>query len=215
MKALIVYGGWEGHDPEGVSAFLESLLKTEGFQTRRTPDLNTLADESAMEGVSLVVPVITMAEPPNITALLKAIENGTGLAGCHGGMCDAFRSSSEWQFLTGGQFVAHPGDILPYRVEVKDWEHPITKGLDDFDVETEQYYLHVDPAIQVLATTRAPIADGPHTENPQVDMPVVWTKRWDKGRVFYNAIGHSLADLEAPAPRELMRRGMLWAAGSL
>jgi len=212
MKALIVYGGWEGHDPEGVSAFLERLLKSEGFETHRTDDLNALGNEQSLQGASLIVPVITMAEPPNLAPLFKAVENGAGIAGCHGGMCDSFRNNTEWQFLTGGQFVAHPGDILPYRVQVKDHEHPITQGLQDFDVETEQYYMHVDPAIHVLLTTRAPQAPGPHA---QVEMPVAWTKRWGAGRVFYSALGHSLADLEAPAPGELMRRGMLWAAGRL
>jgi type 1 glutamine amidotransferase len=215
MKALIVYGGWEGHDPQGVSAFLEGLLKAEGFQTNRTDDLKALGDQAALTGVNLVVPVVTMAEAPNLSALFEAIEQGAGIAGCHGGMCDAFRASSEWQFLTGGQFVAHPGDIVPYRVQVKDRTHPVTQGLDDFDVETEQYYMHVDPAIHVLATTRAPMAEGPHRQNPDVDMPVAWTKRWGNGRVFYSALGHCLADLQAPAPRELMRRGMLWAAGRL
>ena len=211
MKALIVYGGWEGHDPEGVSGFLEGLLQTEGFETHRTPDLNALGDEQVLEGMSLVVPVVTMADPPDLRALFTAVENGAGIAGCHGGMCDSFRANSEWQFLTGGQFVAHPGDIMPYRVHIADREHPVTRGLEDFDVETEQYYMHTDPAIHVLATTRS----GPHLQNPAVEMPVAWTKRWGSGRVFYSALGHCLADLQAPAPRELMRRGMLWAAGRL
>jgi len=210
MKALIVYGGWDGHDPEGVSEFLEGLLKDEGFATKRTGDLGALGDEGMLEGKQLIVPVATMAEAPAFGPLLKAIENGAGIAGCHGGMCDAFRGSTEWQFLTGGQFVAHPGNIMAYRVQIADREHPITQGLEDFDVETEQYYMHVDPAIHVLATTRS----GPHSGNPAVEMPVAWVKRWGLGRVFYSALGHCLADLEAPGPRELMRRGMLWAAGA-
>ena len=215
MKALVVYGGWEGHDPDGVSAFLENILREEGFETERTGEIAALGDPDRLADKNLIVPVITMAEAPNLAALFTSIENGTGIAGCHGGMCDAFRNSSEWQFLTGGQFVAHPGNILPYRVQISDREHAITQGVDDFDVETEQYYMHIDPAIHVLATTRAPMAAGPHSQNPEVDMPVAWTKRWGAGRVFYSALGHCLADLQAEGPRELMRRGMLWAAGRL
>jgi hypothetical protein len=217
MNALIVYGGWEGHDPEGVSSFLEGLLQDEGFKTTRTADVEALSDSERLKGIDLVVPVVTMAQaPPNgFGALFEAIENGTGLAGCHGGMCDSFRSSSEWQFLTGGQFVAHPGDITRYRVEISDHEHSITFGMRDFEVETEQYYMHVDPALHVLATSRAPAIEGPFSQNPRVDMPVSWVKRWGAGRVFYLALGHSVEDLEAEGPRELMRRGMLWSSGSL
>jgi type 1 glutamine amidotransferase len=216
MEALIVYGGWEGHDPAGVSAFLESLLSAEGFEVVRTPDVDALADDR-LEGVDVIVPVVTMGDPPakGFERLLSAIEGGVGIAGCHGGMCDAFRGSSEWQFLTGGQFVAHPGDSVRYRVSVADREHPVMQGVDDFEAETEQYYMHIDPAIHVLAETGAPPVEGPFSSNPRVKMPVAWTKHWGKGRVFYFAIGHSLADLEAQAPREIMRKGMLWAAGRL
>jgi type 1 glutamine amidotransferase len=214
-SALIVYGGWQGHDPEGVSAFLESLLRDHGFETDRTDEISALADPDRLSGKDLVVPVVTMADPPEqgFAALLNAAQNGAGLAGCHGGMCDSFRTNTDWQFLTGGQFVAHPGDTLSYTIQIKDREHPITRGVDDFRVETEQYYMHVDPANHVLATTRAPIAAGPYSSNEAVDMPVAWTRQWGRGRVFYFEIGHALTDLESPSARRLMLQGMLWAAG--
>jgi type 1 glutamine amidotransferase len=130
-------------------------------------------------------------------------------------MCDAFRDNTEWQFLTGGQWVAHPGnDGVEYRVRIRRGSSPITEGIGDFSVRTEQYYLHVDPAVDVLATTRFPVADGPHATNGEVDMPVVWTKRWGRGRVFYNSLGHQAAVFGTPEARELMRRGFLWAAQS-
>jgi type 1 glutamine amidotransferase len=129
-------------------------------------------------------------------------------------MCDSFRDATEWQFMTGGQWVAHPGnDGTQYRVNITDKEHPITAGLPDFDVASEQYYLHVDPAVKVLASTRFPVADGPHVGNGPVDMPVVWTKVYGQGRVFYNSLGHQ-ANIVASEPcLTLMRRGFLWAAG--
>src|SRR5690606_32183816 len=111
-------------------------------------------------------------------------EHGVGIAGCHGGMCDAFRGSTEWQFMTGGQWVAHPGDTGgSYYVEMNPSEpHEITDGIADFKVTSEQYYLHVDPGVKVLATCRFPAsgADGPHTANP-CDMPTVWTKMYGQG----------------------------------
>jgi hypothetical protein len=148
--------------------------------------------------------------------VFKAVlEHGIGMAGCHGGMCDAFRADTEWQFMTGSQWVAHPGnDGVRYPVVINPAiPHEITAGLPDFEVVSEQYYLHVDPGVKVLATTPFPIpgVDGPHVENP-CNMPVVYTKMYGKGRVFYNALGHHADVLEAEVPRELMRRGFLWAA---
>jgi type 1 glutamine amidotransferase len=143
----------------------------------------------------------------------NAVKSGVGLAGCHGGMCDAFRNECEWQFMTGGQFVGHPGnDGTKYRVRIGPGKSPITEGISDFDVSSEQYYMHVDPAVKVLATTRFPVADGPHVTNGEVDMPVVWTKMYGKGRVFYNSLGHSAAIAKSEPNLTLMRRGFLWAA---
>jgi type 1 glutamine amidotransferase len=129
-------------------------------------------------------------------------------------MCDAFRNSTDWQFMTGGQWVAHPGnDGTEYTVHICHGSSPITEGLSDFTIVSEQYYLHVDPAIEVLATTRFPVADGPHVSNKPVDMPVAWTKYWGRGRVFYCSLGHRDNVFEKyPEASLLMERGMLWAA---
>jgi type 1 glutamine amidotransferase len=211
-NVLIIWGGWEGHEPEAVARLFEDMLLAEGFAVDVSDSLDAFADASAYD---LIVPIVTMGTitDEQLRPVLSAVEAGVGLAGCHGGMCDAFRECTEWQFMTGGQWVAHPGDDgVTYRVEVRDKEHEITRGIDDFDVSSEQYYMHVDPAVHVLATTRFPVADGPHAGNGKVDMPVAWTKMWGKGRVFYCSLGHKREVLEAAPVRELMRRGFLWSA---
>jgi type 1 glutamine amidotransferase len=146
---------------------------------------------------------------------MRAVEAGVGLSGCHGGMCDAFRMDTEWQFMTGGQWVAHPGnDMVKYRVTIdRSNPHPITDGLPDFDVVSEQYYLHTDPCNNVLAYTEFPnaVAPGPHDRNNGL-VPQVWTRSWGEGRVFYTALGHHRDTLEPETPREMVRRGCLWAA---
>jgi type 1 glutamine amidotransferase len=177
--------------------------------------LDSFRDEAKLMGLSLIVPVWTMGRiaPEQFNPVLRAVESGVGMAGCHGGMCDSFRECCEWQFLTGGQWVAHPGnDGVNYVVKIGPEKSPITDGIVDFGVCSEQYYLHVDPAVKVLATTRFPVADGPHSPNGQVDMPVLWTKMYGKGRVFYNALGHHADVLEPDPVRTIMRRGFLWAA---
>ena len=214
-SALVVYGGWDGHQPREVAELFRRVLSEDGFEVAVSDSLDSFLNESKLRALNLIVPVWTMGKisREQVTPVLNAVESGVGIAGCHGGMCDAFRENTEWQFMTGGQWVAHPGnDGVRYTVEIGPVKHPITEGLSDFEVTSEQYYLHVDPAVKVLATTRFPIADGPHRANGDVEMPQVWTKMYGKGKVFYNALGHSPRVLEAEPCLTLMRRGFHWAA---
>ncbi len=218
-KALIVWGGWAGHQPQDVAEIFRGMLAAEGFAVEVRDTLDAFKDADALLGLSLIVPIWTMGKilPEQAKPVFAAVrEGGAGIAGCHGGMCDSFRESTEWQFMTGGQWVAHPGnDGVKYQVTIRDKEHQDhAPGIHDFFVASEQYYLHVDPAVKVLATTRFPTpgVEGPHVENGAFDMPQVWTKRYGKGRVFYNALGHQANVFDVPEARELMRRGFLWAA---
>ncbi|VGO15885.1 hypothetical protein PDESU_04473 [Pontiella desulfatans] len=217
-KVLIVWGGWEGHVPEQMAKLFEEMLLAENFDVEVTNDYTVFADTDNLKQLDLIVPCITMdkTEDAYIENVSQAVMAGTGLAGCHGGMGDSFRENTTWQFMVGGQFVAHPGDAgNEYRVNIKNSSSPLTEGLEDFTVTTEQYYMHVDPAIEVLATTRFPTADGPHVPNGAFEMPVAWTKHWGEGRVYYNALGHVPANLESgTTAREMVRRGLLWAANA-
>ncbi|MCL1855579.1 MAG: ThuA domain-containing protein [Clostridia bacterium] len=215
-KALIFQGGWNGHEPELVSERFAGLLRKRGFTAEVYGTLDCLNDLESMMKLDLIVACQTMSELPKTCSdnLSKAIGAGVGLAGCHGGMCDAFRGDTQWQFITGGQWVSHPGgDGIHYRVNIHHGSGPITEGLQDFEVCSEHYYLHVDPAIEVLASTRFPSVPYYHIANKPVDMPVAWTKYWGNGRVFYCSLGHhdDVFD-KSPAAQTLMERGMLWAA---
>ncbi len=215
-KALIFWGGWDGHEPEQVAEIFRAMLAGEGFEVQVTDNHDALDDVDALSALDLIVPVWTMGqiEKHRVENVSRAVAYGTGLAGCHGGMCDAFRDQVLWQFMTGANWVAHPGgDGVKYRVDMAGTgEDPLVSGIGSFEVETEQYYLHVDPANKVLATTRFPTVPWFHSANGDVDMPVAWTKRWGEGRVYYNALGHH-ADVIADGPaHEMLRRGLLWAA---
>jgi uncharacterized protein len=214
-KALIFQGGWDGHEPVLVSNRFANILKRNGYEVDIYDSLECLADVSRLKELDLIVSCWTMGEIDNqyVKNISEAVGEGVGLAGCHGGMCDSFRQNTEWQFMTGGQWVSHPGgDGIEYMVNIRHGSSPIIEGIDDFKVCSEHYYLHIDPSIEVLATTRFPIVNYYHISNKPVDMPVAWTKMWGNGRVFYNALGHHDDVFDnAPNAQILMERGMLWA----
>ncbi len=216
-KALITWGGWDGHEPEKVAHLFAGMLEEQGVDTDIHDTLACFDDLDTVCAHDLIVPIWTMSpiEKHQMENVSEAVARGTGLAGCHGGMCDAFRERVLWQFMTGANWVAHPGgDGVAYRVELVDREHELNAGLSDFEVATEQYYLHVDPANHVLATTQFPTVPWYHSPNGPVDVPVAWTRQWGLGRVYYNALGHHADVIASGTPREMLRRGLLWAAGS-
>jgi type 1 glutamine amidotransferase len=208
--ALIFWGGWEGHTPRESAERVAALLGAhhvavtvgEGTKTLLEHDLTTF---------DLIVPMVTMStiEKEEVAALLRAVKGGVGLAGFHGTMGDSFRNEVEYQFMVGGQWVAHPGNIIDYRVTVTRPDDPIMAGISDFPYRSEQYYMHVDPSNEVLATTRfsgeyLDFIDG-------VEMPVVWKKRFGQGRVFYSSLGHQAGEFDVPEMRTIFERGALWA----
>jgi len=214
-KALIVWGGWDGHQPKEVAVIFAKLLEAENFSVEVSATLDAFNNAESLRSLSLIVPSWTMGtiSDEQVENVCAAVRGGVGIAGCHGGMCDSFRTATEWQFMTGGQWVAHPGnDGVEYIVHITDPRHAITAEIKDFTVRSEQYYMHVDPAVKVLANTRFPTADGPHVGNGPVDMPVVWTKVYGQGKVFYNSLGHQANIVAMPPVLELMRRGFLWAS---
>jgi len=206
VKALIVYGGWDGHEPEQVAGILRKTLEPHGFDVEVSDTLDAYLDVEKLKALDLIVPEWTGGRITNEqwAGLNEAVRSGVGIAGVHGGMGDSFREHTEYQFMVGGQWVAHPGDIIEYRVRIVDHADPVTAGLENFDIRSEQYYMHVDPSNHVLATTVF--------EFNGCTMPVVWKRTWGAGRVFYSSLGHVAADFDVPQVLTIIERGMLWAA---
>ena len=212
-KALMVWGGWEGHEPEQCVRIFAPFLERNDYEVEVSDSMDSYLDEAKMSALSLIVPCVTMSTitGEQEAGLVKAVQSGVGLAGWHGGMCDSFRNNTNYQFMTGGQWVAHPGNVMDYTVQITNRDHELTRGLEDFAMHSEQYYLHTDPGNTVLATTTfSGVVEAPWTKG--VVMPVVWTKMWGEGRVYFCSLGHVAKDFEVPQARELVQRGMLWAS---
>jgi len=213
-KILYTYGGWEGHEPDQSVALFIPWLESEGAIVESFNSLDPYADADYMAGIDLVIQVFTMGKitGPQEKGLVNAVKNGVGIAGWHGGLCDSFRQNVAYQFMTGGQWVAHPGGVIDYSVQVVDQQDPVTQGLEEFNMHSEQYYLHVDPNMKVLATTtfnadHADWIDG-------CTIPIAWKKMHGKGRVFYSSLGHVMKDFEVPEAMEIMKRGIKWSSAS-
>jgi type 1 glutamine amidotransferase len=215
QKVLFTYGGWDGHEPEAMRDLLVPWLESEGFDVVVSDTLEPYADAEFMRGIDLVVQIWTMGEigKEELEGLEQAVLSGMGIAGWHGGLGDAFRQSPRYQYMIGGQWVEHPGnDGVTYRVHITDRADPITAGIEDFDVASEQYYMHVDPNNEVLATTTF---TGEHDAwVTDAVMPVAWKRRHGQGRVFYTSLGHQAKVFEVPEAFTLLKRGILWASRS-
>lgn len=210
-EALIVWGGWSGHEPEQCATIVKSMLEEDGFKVYVENTTEAFADPT-IHDLSLIVPIFTMSkiEKEELSNLTAAVESGVGLGGFHGGMADAFREAVDYQFMVGGQWVSHPGNIVDYRVDIERPDDPIMEGIESFPYTSEQYFMHVDPTIEVLATTTF---NGDHAYWINgVKMPVVWKHRYGKARVFYSSLGHVAKEFEVPQMRTILRRGLNWAA---
>ena len=196
----------DGHEPEQVAEIFRRVLAGHGFDVEVSDTLDVYTDAEKLQALDLIVPEWTMGEitGDQLRGLLSAVESGVGVAGVHGGMGDSFRQNPSYQFMVGGQWVAHPGGVIDYTVHIVDHADPVTAGLDNFRMHSEQYYMHVDPSNHVLATTTF--------EFNGCTMPVAWKRMWGRGRVFYSSLGHVAADFDVPEALTIIERGMLWAA---
>ena len=217
---IYVYGGWEGHKPTESVNLMVPKLRAEGANVKVFDKLSVYKDEKLMAETDLIIQIWTMGKitKKQFEGLEKAIMNGTGFAGWHGGLGDAFRDNLRYQFIVGGQFLFHPGGQIDHSIKIIDKSDPITKGLNDFDLkETEQYYMLIDPNIKVLAISEfvREKYEKPGKEENKITrstMPVVWKKHYGKGRIFYSSIGHHLTEFKVPEVMTMQMRGFRWAS---
>src|SRR5690554_6545902 len=213
-RVLYLYGGWDGHEPKQSVDIFVPWLRSEGAEVILSDSLDSYTDKQLMDSLDLIVQIVTMAKisGEQEKGLLEAVTNGCGFAGWHGGIGDSFRENTEYQFMVGGQWVAHPGGVIDYRVRITDRKDEVIRGLNDFDMHSEQYYVHVDPNVKVPATP--PFTGEQASWIDGCIVPVVWKKYYGNGRIFYSSLGHVMADFNVPQALEIQKRGIRWAAES-
>lgn len=213
-RALFAWGGWDGHEPEQTTEKASAALAQAGFEVVVKDTMAAFDDVDEVKSFDLIVPCFTMAEisPTQWSAMSRAVRSGVGFVGWHGGAGDAFRTNTDYQFMVGGQWVAHPGGIVDYEVKLLSYTgDPIIEGIEDFKMRSEQYYMHVDPSNETLAVSIL----GHQDEAPWIKgciMPAVWKRKYGEGRVFYSSLGHCASDFDVPEVLEILKRGMVWAA---
>jgi uncharacterized protein len=206
--ALVVRGGWSGHQPVKTTELFISFLIEHGFSVRveASPQIYADADYKFL-------------------GLRTAVEAGAGMAGWHGGIADSYRNTAQYLHMIGAQFAEHPGkhpdertgeqsdNYVPYTINITELgrQHPITQGIDDFALVTEQYWVLHDDYLDVLATTTQAVRPWDPWHRP-VSSPAIWTRRWGKGRIFVSTPGHRVEVLQDPNMRMIIERGLLWAA---
>lgn len=193
-------------------ALAEVLAKDPRLEPRVVEDPHFL-DSSAVQSYDVVVIHFMPWQKPTPGTEARAnlsrfVERGKGLFVIHFG-CGAFQDWPEFRNLAGKVWDpkarAHdPGG--PFRVNITEVEHPITRGLKSFDTQDELYTCLVgDRPVTLLATARSKV-DGKN-------YPMAFTFNYGKGRVFHNALGHDVKAITNPGAAELFRRGCAWAAG--
>lgn len=213
-KVLMVWGGWPNHEPRQVTEKIKQELEKMGAEITVSDSLGVYTNKEVMSSVDLIIQSWTMGQisGDQEKGLLEAVRNGAGIAGVHGGLGDSFRNNTGYQYMVGGQFVSHPGGIIEHSIEITDKDDPVIRGIKDFKIKSEQYYMHVDPNVKVLATTT--FTDEYDNWINGAVIPVVWKKTFGKGRVFYFSVGHVATDFDTPEAMEILLRGIRWASGS-
>lgn len=225
--ALVVRGGWDGHQPQEATERFIPHLERNDYAIRVEESTDVYADAEYMATVDLVMQANTMntIEPTHLAGLIAAVRNGTGMAGWHGGIADSYRNSADYLHMIGGQFAHHAGiepekrigeqsdNYLTHTIRIvpEKREHPIVAGLDDFELTTEQYWVLSDSYNEVLATTTVAARPFDAWREP-VTSPSVWTRQWGEGHIFVCTAGHRVEVLDHPSVRTIIERGLLWAS---
>ncbi len=216
-RALVLWGGYPGHQPEEAVERFVPFLKNGGFDVVVANDLAAYADARLMSGLSLILQNWTKGDltPDQFQGLSDAVRSGAGLVGWHGGLCDAFRHMPEYQFMTGGSGSLTRAEARLATPSILRQAPPRIRSWPDWAHSTSFPSSTTWQSTRRSRYSRQPRSAG-GAEAPWINeavIPAVWRRRWDHGRVFYMSWGHQASDFDVEPARVIAERGLLWAAG--
>ena len=205
----LVFVGTEGkyHAHVANGKFVTAILNDEdGITADFSRDYEVLADGLDAYNVVLFYTDVGELTAAQETGLLNYIRAGGGFYGLHTAAA-SFRESEPYHEMLNGFFNGH-SPYMTFTVNIGNTDHPITQGLEDFEVVDELYYLKHNPE-----TSHHLMSAYDHTKDETHVM--AFHHNYGAGRVFYFALGHDLTVLQNPSFQEIIRRGVLWVGGCL
>jgi type 1 glutamine amidotransferase len=198
-KALLIWGGWDGHKPLEVADRIGAELEKRNYEVTKTSHFGCLLNEEELYSYDVIVPIWSCGIKSDIylNELADAIKSGIGLATFHGGI--NWFDQDEYYRIIGG-FYLHDTKCESYEVVIANKDHIITKGQSDFEIYNEKYFLQVDPTNDILASANF----------SGIEMPIAWTRSYGKGQVFYTTFAHQPEDLFGNNSLEMLLNGIEW-----
>jgi type 1 glutamine amidotransferase len=203
-KIKLLYVGHGGHDWKGFAAVLGEVLdKTGDFKMTVAQSLDELkaGNLRKYDVVLFYGSGRNFTDPAQEQGLDAFVRAGGGLAGVHA--TDAFKKSDVYWHLMAGRFTTHGGGKFP--VVIVDKKHPITAGIEDFEISDETYQNSFHPKAKIHSLLRC--------NRGREQQTMAWVQQVGKGRVFCTTLGHGKAAWDNPAFQRLVVRGLYWAAG--
>jgi len=203
IKVLFMRGGY--HSPKHPEILTKELLKrTNDFEITFTQNLNDVKAENIKQ-YDLVANYTTgyKLSKEQESGLCDFVFNGGGFVGIHSAS-DTFKNSDRYFEMLGGRFSGHGHE--KFTVFIYDSEHPVTKGMKDFEIEDETYRHKYHRNLQMRSLTRM---NKPGAIERQ---SMGWVSHYGKGRVFYTGNGHGEKAWKNLQFQRLVTRGMYWAA---
>ncbi len=222
VRVLMVLGSPPYHKPLEFADTVEKMLKdVGGFQvTRLEPnDQSKPADPAHLAKLAHLSRAdydvllfytsameLTLAEEHG---LQKFLGEGGGLVAVHGASL-SFPKSELWSHVIGARFKGHIPGTHKLNIVIVDRNHPITKGVPNFQIIDEEYkHRFLNEPKHVLARFR----ERPKGSDQSENMDILWTRHIGHGRMFYCALGHDKQAWTNPDWEKIIAQGLCWAAG--
>ena len=206
---LLVFVGTEGiyHDHAGQGRFIaDTVSKAGDIEADFSRDYEILANRlDAYDSVLFYTDVGELTDAQE-NGLLTYIKRGGGFFGLHTAAASFHEANGYHEMLNA--FLLGHSKYMDFTVNIINVDHEITRGLSDFVVTDELYYVKHDPSkSHHLMQAYDPTCDETHV--------MAFHHTYGDGRVFYFALGHDMAALENPNFQETIRRGVLWVGKRL